>query len=86
MPMPPTFASAIAIRASVTVSIAELIDRHAAVDVAGDTGAQVGHVWMDVGVTRLHQHIVEGEWFESAVERFKERIEITLGFRHVLLQ
>ena len=60
-PMPPWRAIAIAIRASVTVSIALDTSGTASVDVAGQPGGGVDLARHDVGLGRQQQHVVEGQ-------------------------
>ena len=60
-PMPPWRAIAIAIRASVTVSIALETSGIAQRDVAGQPGGGVDLARHDVGLARQQQHVVEGQ-------------------------
>jgi hypothetical protein len=62
MPMPPSWAMAIARRASVTVSMAaETRGRFS--DIAGELGGEGGVLGQDLGERWHQQHIVEGERF-----------------------
>jgi len=69
MPMPPSWAMAIARRASVTVSIAaETSGRFKAMlrdkgDVARQKGRKAGVAGQHLGERRHQQHVVEGERF-----------------------
>ena len=60
-PMPPACAIAIAMRTSVTVSMAEAMIGILRRDAAGDAGADIDLGRQHTGQARLQQHVVEGQ-------------------------
>ena len=66
-PMPPACAMAIAMRASVTVSIAEAMIGMLSAIVAGEPGADVDVGRQHFGVAGPQQHVVEGQAFDELI-------------------
>ncbi len=67
-PRPPACAMAMARRASVTVSMAEEMIGMLSSMVARQAGADVDLARHDEGMTRLQQHVVEGERLATRAE------------------
>ena len=71
--MPPACAMAIAIRASVTVSIAEAMIGMLSGMRAGDVGADIGLGGQDVRQARFQKHVVERIGFANSLKSLYQR-------------